>query len=81
MIKSAMSVREQDVEESLLPFSVQMSLVSNITVSIVGQRSIQDRVENFTNLWSRKEQIGPELFPFDGVEDDMMDGIKCCVNL
>ena len=76
MIKSAMSVREQDVEESSLPSSVQMSLVSNITVNIVGQRSIQDRVENFTNLWSRKEQIGLELFPFDGVEDDMMDGIK-----
>lgn len=76
-----MNVRERDVEGSLLPFSVQMSLVSNIIVNIVGQRSIQDRVENFTNLWSRKEQIGLELFPFDGVEDDMMDGIEYCVNL
>lgn len=74
MIKSAMNVREQDVEGNLHHFSVQMSHVYNTTVNIVGQRSIQDLVVNFTNHWSRKELIDLELFLLDGVKT------RCSVN-
>lgn len=73
MIKYAMNVKEQDVEENLHRFSVQMSLVSNTTVNIVGPRSIQDPVGSFINLWSKKEQIDPELFLSVGVKSIIMD--------
>lgn len=72
MIKSAMNVKEQDAEENLRPSSVQMSLVSSITVNTVGQPSIQDLDASFINLWSRKELIGLELFHFGGVKVQMM---------
>ena len=34
----------------------------------VGPIFTHGQVVNFTNLWWKKEPIGPELFPSDGVE-------------
>lgn len=69
-IRSATNVKEHDVEESLLHFSVQTSRVSNTTANTVGQRFTQDLDVSFINLSSKKELIVREQFPFVGVDPD-----------